>query len=274
MDFEEHTVLCDAPVSRGITSAQLKWVAVATMFIDHCGASLLEWKANYVRADNPELYAAIRQADGLVRAVGRLAFPLYIFLLIEGFFYTRSRKRYLGRLLLFAALSEFPFDLAFYIRPMDISRNAWWRLDHQNVFFTLSIGFLVIWVIETLRPKEWKGFTWDLIPRLLLGAAVLWGGIRLAKWMHTDYSWAGVSAICLGYLVRLTGYRELELFGILAPLIRLNRLESVAILDFALISRYRGEKGKSRMGRWFFYAFYPVHLLIYGIIRVAFILPR
>ena len=273
MDLEQQTAECDAPVYRGITSVQLKWIAIVTMMIDHIGASLIEWKMVYTRTTDPELYAVLRQVDFVIRRIGRIAFPLFIFLLIEGFFYTRSRRKYFGRMLLFALLSEFPFDLAFFLRPSEIHKNVWWRLDHQNVFFTLAIGFLVIWIMETLRPKEWKGFTWDLIPRVLLAAASVWAGIRLAKWMHTDYSWAGVSAISLGYLIRLTGHRELELFGILGPLIKLNSMESIAVLDFALTSRYFGFKGESRMSKWFFYLFYPVHLLIYGVIRLLFILP-
>ena len=255
----------------GMTSASLKLIAILTMFIDHIGASLLEWYIVYLPAGS--LKSSLRDVDMVLRCIGRLAFPLFIFLMVEGFFYTRSRAKYFGRLLLFAAISEFPFDLAFFLRVSDIQKNLWWRLDHQNVFFTLAIGFLAMWAMETLRPKEWEGKILEGILRIALCALAAYAACRLAKWLHTDYSWKGVLAMELAYLIRLWGRPDLEIFAILAALLFSSFMEITAIADYLLLKAYHGEKGKS-WNRWFFYVFYPGHLLLLGVIRVLWVLPK
>ena len=259
----------------GLTGSQLKWIAIITMLIDHIGASLLEWYNVFLPAGDTK--KLLGNLDTVIRGVGRLAFPLFIFLMVEGFFYTRSRSKYLLRMSLFAAISEFPFDLAFYLRWSDFGKNIWWRTRHQNVFFTLAIGFLAIWVMESLRPKKWEWGRFlpaaENLLRMAVCAGAAWGGCRLADYLHTDYSWKGVLAIVLAYLIRLWGRLDLEIFGILAALLFSSGLELTAIADYWLIRHYNGQKGIT-VNRWFFYLFYPCHLLILGLLRVFFILPR
>ncbi len=256
-----------------LTGRIIKWIAVVTMFIDHIGASLLEWYVIYMPTGPAKVM--VRNIDQVVRGIGRLAFPLFIFLMVEGFFYTRSRFRYAARLALFAAISEIPFDLAFFLRRSVLNNHILWDTRHQNVFFTLVIGFLAMWVMETLRPKHWEKDdikSWaEALLRIALCAAAAYAACRLADWLHTDYSWKGVLAMELAYLIRLAGRTDLEIFGILAALLFSSRSELVAILDYELIRRYHGKKGKSG-GRWFFYIFYPAHLLVLGLLRVVFIL--
>ena len=97
----------------GINSFQLKWIAVITMIIDHTGAVLF-----------PD--------DMVFRYIGRIAFPIFCFLLVEGFFHTRDVRKYMLRLGLFALISEIPYDLAF--------RDTVLEFEHQNVFFALLLG--------------------------------------------------------------------------------------------------------------------------------------
>ncbi len=102
----------------GINSFQLKWIAVITMIIDHTGAVLFP--------------------DNMVfRYIGRIAFPIFCFLLVEGFFHTRDVRKYMLRLGLFALISEIPYDLAF--------RDTVLEFEHQNVFFALLLGVVMIW---------------------------------------------------------------------------------------------------------------------------------
>lgn len=98
-----------------IDRSVLKWIAVLTMVIDHVGAILFP----------DQIW---------MRVIGRVAFPIYAYCLAEGFRYTSDYRRYLGRLALFAILSEIPFDLAFYGVPFSFA--------HQNVFFTLTLGLI------------------------------------------------------------------------------------------------------------------------------------
>ena len=115
---------------RGISSAVLKNIAVVTMLIDHIGAvimtRLLIRNGLYEAMVNQETYTAwMGQNSGMygicmaMRIIGRLAFPIYCFLLVEGFQKTHNVKKYLGRMFLFALISEVPFDLAF-------SGKAWY----------------------------------------------------------------------------------------------------------------------------------------------------
>ena len=116
----------------GLSGSTLKLIAIVTMFIDHLGVVAFETQiSNYM----VPYY--------IMRLIGRLAFPIFCFLLVEGFFHTRDVKKYALRLLVFAFISEIPFDLAFN-RQM-----FYWR--HQNVFFTLFIGLLVIALLEIGR---------------------------------------------------------------------------------------------------------------------------
>ena len=104
------------------------------MLIDHIAAVLVDSRAY------PELYGAMRE-------IGRLAFPVFCFLIVEGYFNTKNVKKYVGRLLIFGVISEIPFDLAIFGRPGT-------EFAHQNVFFTLLTGLLVIWFIDTHKENK------------------------------------------------------------------------------------------------------------------------
>ena len=110
----------------GITSYQLKWIAIVTMVIDHMGAILYPTEMAF-------------------RYIGRISFPIFCFLLIEGFFHTRNIFKYMARLGAFALISEIPYDLAFKGKVLEFT--------HQNVFFTLFLGVLMMYVLE--KGGEW-----------------------------------------------------------------------------------------------------------------------
>lgn len=274
-----------------VSSANLKWIAIITMFIDHIGASLIETNYQYMPA---ERLALVKQIDYWIRAVGRLAFPLFIFLLIEGFFYTHSRARYLGRLLLFAAISEIPFDLAFFVRRDELDAGIFYNMSYQNVFFTLVLGMIAMICMEWVITKVWEGGkaskeeafaempaeTEASSGSVLRGilcvaacAAIVSALALLSDELCTDYRVSGVVAISMGYLVsRALRSGKLSrhvwvLAAILIPLILKNSFEAVAVCDLALILRYSGEKGNMHMPKWFFYAFYPLHLALFAVIR-------
>ena len=135
--------------------------------------------------------------------VGRIAFPLFAFLLVEGFLHTRSRFRYAGNLLLFAALSEVPFDLALYGRPF-------FRM-HQNTLFTLFLALLMLILLETASGKL-SGRYSQMSAKILIILA-----FALAAWLlRTDYdalAWRcgrHVSALGLGPSGSLHGLPDPE----------------------------------------------------------------
>ena len=141
------SALADTGRNFGLSGAALKWIAMITMLIDHIGAVVMEYGL-YYQGGAETFRRLLDSGNGqwlytfqrLMRMVGRPSFLLYSFLLVEGFFHTRSRKRYTFQMFLFALISEIPFDLA--------ASNRWFYLGYQNVFFEFLIGLTVLWGME------------------------------------------------------------------------------------------------------------------------------
>lgn len=222
---------------RPLSGTALKRIACISMLLDHLGASLLEVGVfrQGVSLDSP-LFAL----DTILRWAGRLAFPLYCFLLVEGFLHTHSVKRYAGRLLVFAFLSEIPFDLAFF------RTTFYWQ--HQNVYWTLALG---IAALELIRRQEQDGIA--SLPSLAEAA----GLAMLAELLHTDYGASGVLLIVFLYLTRQDRSQQCLVGAALVA------YELPAPLAFVPVWFYNGQRGRcSKLQQWIFYWFYPVHLAI------------
>ena len=230
-----------------LSGSTLKLIALITMIIDHVGAAVLE--AGIIQGYNTgtlnisyETALFWWNVDSVLRAVGRISFPIYCFLITEGFLHTRSPRNYAIRLGIFALVSEIPFDLAFY--------RTWFYADHQNVFFTLLLGLLAIVAIDYYEKRgnnRWGGL------------AVALCFIMLGDVLKTDYGAFGVFFIVVLYAFRNCGWIRTVIGCVLLA------WETTAPLAFIPIQMYNGEKGRLRL-KYFFYAIYPVHLLIlYGI---------
>ena len=228
-------------MKKTISADALKWVALITMFIDHIGAVIIEHAPMYPQDGR------LLAADYVLRYTGRLAFPIFCFLLVEGFGHTRSKIKYFKNLALFAVISEIPFDLA---NCGELS------FEKQNVFFTLAAGYLSIWALEYFTSKKKKFFIENYATEGIIIFLVL---AVLAELTHTDYGMLGVALI-----VVLWGFREERrlqcIFGSLVLW-----MEITHVFAFLMIYFYNGVR-KMKRGKYFFYAFYPLHLLLlYGI---------
>lgn len=250
-----------------LSGLQLKLLALLTMTMDHAGAVLVRGS----------LYRPLRDA-------GRLAFPIYCFLLVEGYLHTRDVKKYLGRLLFAFLLSELPFDAALY-RSVPAPR--------RNVMLTLALGLVTVLVLDRVRGALWgrrpfpgrealcrKQGPPPLWLELPLCFAVISAGMRAAFWLQTDYRGGGVLLIVLFFVFReqkeallltvppllLVFYTPMELWG------------TLALLPIALYDPQKGrtarraspQQPKSRRGRalqWFFYLYYPAHLTVLALLR-------
>jgi len=208
----------------------LKWIAVITMVIDHTGVAVID-RAIASGAGNGAVLQAVYTA---FRSAGRISFPVFCFLLTEGFFHTHSRKKYGMRLLVFAFLSEIPFDLAVNGKILEFS--------HQNIFFTLFIGLAAMDLME--RKRE------SIVLQIIAAAACA----AAAELIHSDYGWFGIALITVLYLFH-GNRRQLCLAGGI-----LSCLEIPAPLAFIPIFYYNGRRG--RQNQYFFYVFYPAHLLL------------
>lgn len=227
---------------RGISASTLKLFAVVTMLIDHIAAAVLVrmLRAGAAGYEVYTIYSAMRQ-------IGRIAFPIYCFLLVEGAERTSNRWKYAARLGAFALLSEIPFDLAFSSSVLEFG--------YQNVFFTLFLGLVTIMALGSLE-RLWAERTSKLL-EAVLAAGIACAGMGLAALLRTDYDWRGVACILLMYFLRKN--RVLELIGGYAAFVALLG-EVAALPAFLALACYRGRKGFSCKS--FFYGFYPVHLLL------------
>ena len=231
----------------GLSALGLKLLAMALMLCDH-------------------LWAALPAAPDLLTHIGRIAFPIFAFQIAEGFARTHDRKRYLLRMLAFAALSEVPFDL-FY-------GGTVFYPFHQNVMFTFTLAILLLLGVEKFRKK-------GKIPYLLAAVAAMILGYVLGTVTMVDYYGCGVVTVLLFYLCRewkwgwlpelagllylngvLLAGEELTAFGVTFP------EQGLAALALVPILCYRGRQGPhSRAIQYACYAFYPVHMLVLALIQ-------
>ncbi len=248
----------------GISGSTLKLIAIITMFIDHAGATVIrEIVAHPAVASDNARRALWSDIYSISRDIGRIAFPIFCFLIVEGFLHTRNVWKYAQRLFLFALLSEIPFDLAL--------KGNWYYPAKQNVYFTLLIGLLVLSGFEYVcgpvgRRKQEDGPARGSIPashvpaaaRPVLCLLILAAGMYLAYWLDTDYNFKGVFLIAILYLLHHD--RTLQCFGGAAGV----AWEMPAPIAFLPVYLYNGTRGL-RM-KYFFYFFYPVHLLLLHVV--------
>jgi len=223
---------------RFLSGSALKILAVILMLIDHIGAMM--------GPDTAPLFTVFGRSVTLytlMRFIGRMAFPIFAFLIVEGHRHTRSKVRYGVGLLIFAILSEVPYDLFRY--------GVWFTLHKQNVFFTLLLGYLGICAYEGLEKR------WFLRAGSIL---VLLAG---SYFLRADY---GISGFCFIMLMYALQDREL-LRDVVGIMILGSRWK--AGLAFVPLAFYNGKRGfiKGPVLKYAFYLFYPLHLLVLYCIR-------
>ncbi|MEG2455635.1 MAG: TraX family protein [Oscillospiraceae bacterium] len=241
---------------KGIAGSTLKLIAMTSMLLDHTGAVLVErvlFRRGMMEAVDPESFqaflaanAGLYCADQMLRFVGRMAFPIFCFLLVQGFLHTHNLKKYLGRLFLFALISEVPFDFALAGKPCD------WSL--QNVYFTLFLG---VFTLAGIRMAEEKA-QWHVAWRVALGLLCTVLGAGAAALLDTDYGFLGVLAIVTLYLLR--DRKTLSAGASCTVLCCVAVIEVFSFASLLPLSRYNGKKGSNQ--KWLFYLFYPAHLLL------------
>lgn len=244
---------------RGISQEALKLVACTAMLMDHIGAALVV-PTEAVYHSDVELYTNMAWINLVLRCIGRIAFPVFCFLLVEGVYHTRDPKKYVRRLAVGMMLSEIPFDLAFFRDGI-----SW---AHQSVMVTLLLGCLMVLLMN--RSKGLRKLLW-IAPFYFA-----------AEWLHTDYGGDGILVIAMFALVKGTkhekwwrlagmfllywdfsyqcGYYNLD---VRIPMNRLPLLSAIPIFC------YDGRKlTHNKTVQWAFYLFYPVHILILALLKL------
>lgn len=220
------------------SGAKLKYIAFASMLIDHFNKAII-----YPNLDG----GLFNRISDLFDILGRIAFPIFIFLLIEGYFHTRNKWKYLGTLLLFGIISEVPFDMC--------TSAVFFEPNWNNIMFTLSFVLAIIWVIDVLKKKLNKPL-WYFVSILIVAVMCF-----VAMNLGLDYEH---HAVLIGYFMYI--FHDKYIYSILFCYVSMFK-EPWALLGFGLNLTYNGERG--RQNKLFNYFFYPVHLLILGIIRMT-----
>lgn len=245
----------------GISGSTLKMIAVISMLVDHIAAGILSRylhmygigsldTGNTAAVDQwMSQYGTLYSVYIIMRMAGRLAFPIYCFLMVEGFEHTASRYKYACRLLLFAAVSEIPFDLAFNGRLLEAG--------YQNVFFTLFFGFVMMMGISQADLSGRMG----ALPKPLFKFAVIVSCMAAAQFLRTDYGAIGVLCMAAVYL-----FRKKRLYQVIAGCVAFS-WELTAPFAFIPVWFYNGKRGWNN--KYFFYLFYPVHLLLIYLVCAA-----
>lgn len=279
----------ERPLPVSLTAAQLKMLAMAFMCIDHIGAFLLP--------QTGALYP-------VCRTIGRLAFPIFCFLIAEGAQHTRSMPKYMARLGAFALISTPPFNW--------VHGEKWYAFDRLNVFFTLLFGLTAIFCIKDIIPWFLKKTNQNRLAKhsaacTLLGLPFCVALYVAAYTLHTDYGGYGVATILIFYLLRerplvawglfflvtfvsfdflmeeytngrLSDYCAMNPYALIShrvwqgnyKLMFQNARQVAASLAILPCAFYKGKKGGgSAWVKYAFYAFYPLHLTVIWLIQMA-----
>lgn len=226
----------------------LKVIAIICMTIDHVGVAM---GTTYV---NGKTYlSGLMTYDTYyhLRIVGRIAFPIFCYLIVEGFFHTRNVLNYAVRLLVFALISQIPFSLMTRRDPLDFSMNL-------NVYFTLFLGLVTIATVDYFK-KLYKKNTINLPVFIILSVVTVICTTTFAETIYSDYSSFGVVCILLFYIFRDKPIM-LALGLFLAIHYMSNPTELYALIALIPIILHNHKKGPSL--KYTFYAYYPAHMVI------------
>lgn len=243
----------------GISSFALKIIAITAMVCDH--ASVVFIPGEYT----------------ILRTIGRIGFPIFAFMIAEGASKTRSIPKYMARLAVFGIISEIPFDLVLLSEGEKI-----FDMSGVNVYLTLLLGLFSIYCIKNLKGKL-----------AILTPFALVFSLGAAWFTATDYGPTGVAAIIVFYLASqcrsgaakklltviavclpllyVSCYPEIREYNLwsspLNEILIFNYLEVPALASLIFIFAYNGKRGK-KMNKYFFYAFYPAHIVLLYVIKL------
>ena len=230
-----------------MNSKHLKIIAIITMTLDHMGV--------YLFPGQPVIYL-------ILRSVGRISYPIFAFLLAEGYRHTTNKLAYFTRLFVFA------FVMEVFISGYAIYTKNWSMIFQENVLWPLVFGFVSMFLLEQKHFLAIIGFVGILV---------------LAELLQIPYGAYGIGLICIFYHYRFIGlqvvfvffysiffidYPFLSLIGVSSEWIKYPSIQWWSMLSFIPLSFYNGLKGK--MNKWFFYFYYPLHFVLLYLIKLIF----
>ena len=235
--------------SKSLNENQLKVIAITAMTVDHLTSVLFP---NY-----PTDWWIL-----LLHVIGRLAAPVFWFFVAEGYFYTHNWKRYAGRLLAFAVIGHFAYNFAFGIPFIPFKTTVF---NQTSVLWSLFWGLIALVVSDCAKLKQWQKSLvilfitivafcsdWSCIAVLAILAIGKNRG-NFKKQMAGMMGWVSVYALVYALFIN-------PVYGI---------LQMFTALTIPLLKMYNGKRGSWNGMKWFFYVYYPLHLVICGLVRIA-----
>lgn len=239
---------------QGLNTYQLKILALFFMFLDHLHVVFFK--------ENSFIW---------LRCLGRLSFPIFAFLLTEGFFYTKDFSKYLKRMFIFALISEIPFDL--------MTSGTFFNFYSQNIMFSFCIALIGMYLLEKL--KKYSKLTY-----IISSIYIVIFMFILATITFTDYAGSGLLIIFLFYftkkikykkIIQLIGMFIINIFCFKSPYLTFNLfsysgkfpLQGMALFSLIFIFFYHGQLGPK--SKYFFYLFYPLHMLLLYLLKLILI---
>ena len=245
---KEQTLKASNEDTKGLTSNALKIIAIIAMTIDHTALILFPRYS----LDIPVLFMHI---------IGRLTAPIMMFLIVEGYYHTRNIKKYIIRLFIFAIISHFAYAIVFGKNLIPFKETLF---DQTSVIWAFMLGLIGLVIWESKKLKMWQKQI-IIIPIVFAAFSADWSSpaalaIIYMGWNRNSFKkqmlWLIFFMVIysIGYFIFL--YKA---YGILQMLI---------VLAIPLLHQYNGQRGKWKGMKWFFYIYYPLHLIILGLIRI------
>lgn len=227
----------------------LKMIAIIAMTIDHV--------ADLIYPGFP----AQPVAFGL-HFIGRLTAPIMWFFVCEGYYYTRNVKKYMLRMFIFAVISHFAYCFAFGISMIPFKDSIF---NQTSVIYPLFIAIVVLWLQDTeLSINKW-------LKRIIIFVLI---------WTAFPADWSCLAVLAILDMYKKRGDLKKQMIAMI-PYVAINGIVSFfcvskiyalvlfgVVLVYPFLKLYNGEKGKAGWMKWFFYIYYPAHLIIVGIIRL------
>ena len=236
-------------MKKTLNANQIKLIAIIAMTIDH-----LTWA--FFPGTQAVWYVFC------LHIIGRLTAPIMWFFIAEGCHYTHDKKQYVGRLFLFAVISHFAYDFAFGIPFLPLSTGVF---NQTGVMWSLAWAAVLIFLCQSDRVPQWGKILAIIVICLITFPS----------------DWSCIAVMCPFFLFSHRGQFKKQAMDIvlwtfvyaLVYFLFLDKLygalQMFTFLTIPILSRYNGERGSWKGMKWFFYIYYPAHLVVIGLIRIA-----
>jgi hypothetical protein len=233
---------------KGLTSNTIKLIAIVAMTIDHIALILFPRYS----LDIPVMFMHI---------IGRLTAPIMMFFIVEGYYFTNNIRKYLFRLFIFAIISHFAYAIAFDKNFMPFRETLF---DQTSIIWTLGLGLFALSIYKTESLKNWQK---QII-------------IFISIWLAFPADWSSPAALAILYMGMNRNNFKKQMFWLILCIaiysivysIFLNKvyglIQMLVILAIPVLYQYNGQRGTWRGMKWFFYIYYPAHLILLGLVRI------